>query len=418
MTLIADQLHYQLSSAIKEYLHRIDAVYKRTGSFLETETKTGCSTNITTASLSATDLEFIQFSEKEYRAREEMVTESRSKRTKITVGDMYWNALISIRDGIIDENAAIKNLHIEMKTSSSQTQFSTALNKLLELKYVTLSKKGELALTRKGVNILTKLDVQQSNIEDSVKNKQSITVNHCEVDLTETDQADVDCRSGGLKLMLDCRGESSYAKLLSPDIAQRTSIAKLSRGDCLIVKDNHPVALVERKTISDLSASLYDGRIQRQLSSSATCPTFLLVEDPQLLLVHENQLFRAVLDEIDKGNVSSVIQSTGVKHTARIYEYLFNNASGPSQCQSICCTLDTDRSNPLPMTDISVSDDWRYFIKNILCNYPPSTVEAVVRAYPNYKSLAVEAPSTVQQRLLAMGMPRSAARHIVELLSY
>lgn len=104
-----------------------------------------------------------------------------------------------------------------------------------------------------------------------------------------------------MKLMLDCRGEGSYARLLPQDIAQYTSIVKLPRGDCLVLANDQPVALIERKTIADLSASFYDGRIQRQLDSSARFPTFLLIEDPQLLLIHEDQLLQAVLAEVDKG---------------------------------------------------------------------------------------------------------------------
>lgn len=127
------------------------------------------------------------------------------------------------------------------------------------------------------------------------------------------------------RVRLPWRG--SYARLLPHDIAQYTIVAKLPRGDCLILSNDHPTVLVERKTISDLSASLYDGRIQRQLGCPARFPTFLLVEDPQLLLIHECQLFQAVLNEVSKGNVSSIIQSVSAEHTARIYEYLFRSTS-------------------------------------------------------------------------------------------
>lgn len=414
VTSIAEQLHYQLSSALQDYLSNINTIYKRTGSFLGTKTETEVRCSTATANLSVDDLEFLQFSEKEYRAREEMLIESRCKRTQIVIGDMYWNALISIRDGNIAKKATITTPQIEMKTSSSQIQLSTALDKLLKLKYITLSKTGDFILTKKGTSLIAKLDTQHNKIENvTVESKQSILNNHYEIDLAN--QGDNDC---SLRLILDCRGESAYAKMLHPDIAQYISIAKLPHGDCLILKNNHPVTLVERKTISDLSASFYDGRIQRQLSSPTKCPTFLLVEDPQLLLVHEKQLFQAVLDEIDKNNVLSVIQSTSAEHTARIYGDLFRNARDFSQCQSLCCALDNDEYDSLSNRYHNSSNDWYYFIKNLLVNYSQNIIETVVTTYPNYTSLAVETPSTVQQRLLTMGMPRSAVYSIIELISY
>lgn len=406
--LISEQLHYQPSSALQEYLRSIDTVYKRTGSFLETETAHPTAV----ASLSTADLGFIQFSEKEYHARAKLLANSQNKRIRIAIGDAYWNALVSIRSGDVDTQALSANPHVEMKTSLSQTQFNATLTKLLELKYVFLSKQNKLLLTKKGISVLAKLGHQQHGLERIAESSQ----------LTPDDNHRIDPVTEGVnecevKLMLDCRGEGSYARLLPQDIAQYTSIVKLPRGDCLVLANDQPVALIERKTITDLSASFYDGRIQRQLDSSARFPTFLLVEDPQLLLIHEDQLLQAVLAEVDKGSVSSVIQSAGAKHTAHIYECLFRSASDPSQRQYTCHS-DGANSDFLLTPHPSGCDDWYCFIKNILCNHPPNVAEAVVRVYPCYKSLVLETPSALQQHLLAMGIPREAITHIIELLPY
>lgn len=408
VTLISEQLHYRLSSALKDYLHGIDAVYKRTGSFLEPESERSTAA----PTLDIADLEFIRFSEKEYHAREEALAESRSKRTRIRIGDIYWNALVSIRDGNTSTKTLSQSPSVEMKPSSLQVQFDTALSKLLELKYVTLSKENELILTKKGAGILAKLSPQHHETEKITENEQSILNDTHRAD--PTNQTAIEC---GSRLVLDCRGEGSYARLLPHDIAQYTTVAKLPRGDCLILSNDHPAVLVERKTISDLSASLYDGRIQRQLGCPARFPTFLLVEDPQLLLIHECQLFQAVLNEVSKGNVSSIIQSVSAEHTARIYEYLFRSTSDLSRCRRVCPSDDAD-SGPLPTMHSNDCNDWRCFIRNILCNYSPSVAEAVVRTYPTYKSLAMESPSTVQQRLLTMGIPRTASHHVTDLLFY
>ncbi|EFO65692.1 Hypothetical protein GLP15_3131 [Giardia lamblia P15] len=408
VTLISEQLHYQLSSALRDYLHSIDTVYRRTGSFLETESKH----STTALNLNTAELEFIRFSEKEYHAREEMLAEPRNKRTRIRIGDIYWTTLVSIRDGSIGTRTLSQTPSVKMKTSSSQIQLDMVLSRLLELKYVMLSEKGEPILTKKGMGILAKLSPQHHKMEKTTEDEESILDDPHQIG--STNQTAIDCRLG---IILDCRGEGSYAKLLPQDVAQCTSIAKLPRGDCLILNNDRPVALVERKTISDLSASFYDGRIQRQLSPSAGFPTFLLVEDPQLLLIHEDQLFQAVLNEVRKENVSSIIQSVSAKHTARIYEYLFRSASNLSRCQHVPPS-DNAESNPLSTMCPDDRNDWHCFISNILCNYSSSVAEAVVSAYPTYNSLAMESPSTTQQRLLTMGIPRNASYCVIESLFY
>lgn len=58
---------------------------------------------------------------------------------------------MSIRDSSTSTKTLSQSPSVEMKPSSLQVQFDTALSKLLELKYVTLSKENELILTKKGL---------------------------------------------------------------------------------------------------------------------------------------------------------------------------------------------------------------------------------------------------------------------------
>ncbi|CAL6055162.1 ERCC4_domain-containing protein [Hexamita inflata] len=139
-----------------------------------------------------------------------------------------------------------------------------------------------------------------------------------------------------LKVVFDSRGESQYYALLSEEYQSISSIKMLPIGDFAIYIDDELVAIVERKTASDLLSSVSDERLFRQLQdmSCCDCARFLLLECSQFDFQSlDSSFMHAVVNMLNEYLIKLSVCSDQFQ-SVRFYEHLIQVHQSQIQSQS------------------------------------------------------------------------------------
>jgi ERCC4-type nuclease len=127
-----------------------------------------------------------------------------------------------------------------------------------------------------------------------------------------------------MKIILDIRENALFDKmiLLNPSIEKQ----QLSLGDALLqTDDGNTIIMVERKSISDLLASIKDGRYEEQshrLMHSTTIPRhnifYLLEGNIQFLTPNEKKIIFSAMTSLSIFKGFSVVRTMNLQETADI----------------------------------------------------------------------------------------------------
>ena len=118
--------------------------------------------------------------------------------------------------------------------------------------------------------------------------------------------------------------DSRETKLISHlDKYDYVKVKTLDLGDLIFFKNDDPILIVERKTISDLSASIFDGRYreQKQRLFKSNCEFIYLIEGVIGNHKHKSNLIGSMCNLLFRDNIK-VIRTNDVKESVSYIEKL------------------------------------------------------------------------------------------------
>jgi len=183
-----------------------------------------------------------------------------------------------------------------------------------------------------------------------------------------------------MTLVIDYRERALLSRLTA-------ETKNLVLGDVCIQKDGQDVLILERKTVSDLSASICDGRYQEQsfrlLESNLPPHRIVYVIEGSLNAeqsLPKKTLIAAMISLwFTKG--FSVVQTTSVDDTVEFIQILFEKVTKESEAHEYVSTLKTKKKDKLTPENIDI----------ILLSQIPSvstvTATALLQTYPSVYAL-------------------------------
>ena len=129
-----------------------------------------------------------------------------------------------------------------------------------------------------------------------------------------------------IKIVIDNR-ENKLIELLEKNNINITK-KNLEIGDIIILSDEKPIIIIERKTLSDLSASIKDGRYKEQkirlIHNYKDCKKIYLIENSGHFDLGNSILMSTKINGILRDNIS-VLESSSLINTYEILMKIVNN---------------------------------------------------------------------------------------------
>ena len=128
-----------------------------------------------------------------------------------------------------------------------------------------------------------------------------------------------------IKIVIDNR-ENKLIELLEKNNINITK-KNLEIGDIIILSDEKPIIIIERKTLSDLSASIKDGRYKEQkirlIHNYKDCKKIYLIENSGHFDLGNSILMSTKINGILRDNIS-VLESSSLINTYEILMKIVN----------------------------------------------------------------------------------------------
>lgn len=157
-----------------------------------------------------------------------------------------------------------------------------------------------------------------------------------------------------LCLKIDCR-ENKIKQYFQENISSETlnyEICALDLGDFVFMKDNQPLLLIERKTISDLESSIKDGRHKEQktrlLSNYSPSKIMYIIENEfssRISSYQENILYGAITNTQFRDKIQ-VYRTLNIRETIKYLCHLYKKINKNPEFFSNNNELSSDSQQP------------------------------------------------------------------------
>lgn len=199
-----------------------------------------------------------------------------------------------------------------------------------------------------------------------------------------------------VQLVVDCREHALLKELTTP-----CDVRQLDIGDVHICDDDTIRCVIERKTWSDLEASIYDGRYKEQKARmlASGYPIVYIMETNTTKneqLVKKAMLHTQVRDRIP------TIMSDNIAHTARIVTYLTTKPSDFFTCERTkeYSAIHVKKSLNITTYDIYVAQ------LALIPGISKSTAKTIQQHYPNMKQLITSFGTCETPGLMLSSIPK------------
>ncbi len=178
-----------------------------------------------------------------------------------------------------------------------------------------------------------------------------------------------------VKIYADVREKESEVPKYLSEMGVTVVFKRLEMGDYVVAEG----VVAERKSVSDLAKSVFDGRFFDQLSrltrSADKC--FLIVEGGLERLRHLTSNYKAVLAALYYSSVISrvpVVYTDGPRHTAEILRYL---SAKLLESPRVLSAASIPRGKP---RGVEISE-WQLYVVSALPGVGPKTAERLLRRF-------------------------------------
>jgi ERCC4-type nuclease len=219
-----------------------------------------------------------------------------------------------------------------------------------------------------------------------------------------------------MQLVLDCR-EAALVPLLPGAV-----VKQLTLGDVSIEKDGVEIALVERKTVADLAASIKDGRYAEQSARLQECAVpnhniiYLIEGSMRGNLPLPRRTLLASLVSLNYGKGFSVVRTESLEQTAEFVQVLLDKL----QKENGYATGGAPTTAPLPKKEKRDGITPENIDRLMLCQIPfvsAATADAVLAQHKTVHDVveALRADETCLDRLVLASNRKVSSKSVASL---